>query len=484
MKIYLTRHSKTLWNQEKRLQGWQDSPLTAEGIEDAKLLKARITELKIDYCYSSPIERAKATSEILFDHFLVDKRLKEMNFGKYEGCLINELLNDPIYNRLWNLPDDDVSTPGGETYHEVQMRLKDFFNDITINLKSGTKNFPAKILYTDDITLDYQAVKRNVEKDDLWDIIAEELLKYDEAQIIYSERGAKIVIDANDKKVNMRHEDVTKEINKTSVVQTGREYVVNPALAKDLLEEIGILAKNGKIKNDKIRKYNQIDYFVELMQGVLKEIGDRDEYVIFDAACGKSYLSFVMNFYLKEILKKKCHFIGVDYSETVIEASKRMAKNLGYNNMEFIKADLTEYTPPIRPDIVVSLHACDTATDMALALGIRAKSRAIVSVPCCHKDILKQYSYEPFEAITKHGILKARLADTLTDGLRAAYLESVGYKVSMIEYISPLETPKNIMIRAVYTGKKNEKSKQDFENLKEMLNVKPTIERFCRKGEI
>ena len=104
-----------------------------------------------------------------------------------------------------------------------------------------------------------------------------------------------------------------------------------------------------------------------------------------------------------------------------------MAKNLGYNNMEFIKADLTEYTPPIRSDIVVSLHACDTATDMALALGIRAKSRAIVSVPCCHKDILKQYSYEPFEAITKHGILKARLADTLTDGLRAAYLESVGY---------------------------------------------------------
>ncbi|MFR2501868.1 MAG: histidine phosphatase family protein [Coprobacillus cateniformis] len=94
-------------------------------MEDAKLLKARITELKIDYCYSSPIERAKATSEILFDHVLVDERLKEMNFGKYEGCLINELLNEPIYNRLWNLPDDDV-TPGGETYHEVQMRLKDF----------------------------------------------------------------------------------------------------------------------------------------------------------------------------------------------------------------------------------------------------------------------------------------------------------------------------------------------------------------------
>lgn len=355
-----------------------------------------------------------------------------------------------------------------------------FFNDITINFKSGTKDFPAKILYGDEIMLDYQAVKRTVERDEIWDIIAEEMLKYDSAQIIYSERGAKIVIDASDKRVNMRHEDVTAEVSKTSVVQTGREYVVNPALAKDLLTEIGILAKN-KIKNDKIRKYNQIDYFVELMQGVLKEIGERDEYVILDAACGKSYLSFVLNFYMREILKKRCRFIGVDYSETVITASKRIAEKLGYNNMEFIQADLTEYTPSARPDIVISLHACDTATDMALALGIRAKSRAIVSVPCCHKDILKQYAYAPFEAITRHGILKARLADTLTDGIRAAYLESVGYKVSMIEYISPLETPKNIMIRAVYTDRKNEKSARDYNNLKEMLNVNPAIERFLRR---
>lgn len=355
---------------------------------------------------------------------------------------------------------------------------KDFFKNILIEMKSGTKIFTAVISYDDGIILDYQAVKKNYGDDELKEFLEREFPKYESAIVTYEERGAKLVIVADDKRVSMKHEDAVKETPQSAVVQTGREYVVNPAMASDLLTEIGILAQNGKIKNDKIRKYNQIDYFVELMQGVLEEVGDREEYVILDCACGKSYLSFVMNFYLREILKKKCRFIGVDYSQTVIDASKRIARKLGYNNMEFVRADLREYNPQNRPDLVISLHACDTATDMALGLGIRSKAAAIVCVPCCHKDILKQYSYEPLRAVTKHGILKARLADTLTDAIRASYLEAVGYKVSMIEYISPLETPKNIMIRSIYTGRKNDKSKQDYEELKKMLNVNPAIEKF------
>lgn len=357
-----------------------------------------------------------------------------------------------------------------------------YFNNIHILFRSGTKDFVGVVNYDEDeVTFDFQAVRKVIDADELTDIICSEISKYDEVTITYNERGTKIVIDANDKKVRMHHEQADTEVKESvGQVSTSREYLVNPALAKNVLSEIGILAKNGKIKNDKIRKYNQIDYFVELMRDLIDEIPQDKEIVIMDCACGKSYLSFVMNFYFCEIAKRKCRFIGVDYSEIVIDASKRIANNLGYKNMTFIQADLCEYTPKENIDVVISLHACDVATDMALALGIRAKAKAIVCVPCCHKDILSQYSYEPFKAITKYGILKARLADTLTDGLRAAYLESVGYKVSMIEYISPLETPKNIMIRAVYTGKKNSEAAEEYKNLKNMLNVNPAIERFLK----
>ncbi|WP_289811289.1 histidine phosphatase family protein, partial [Thomasclavelia cocleata] len=130
MKIFITRHSKTLWNQEKKLQGWKDSPLTKEGINDALLLKKRIKDISIDYCYSSPINRAKQTSEILFDHVILDDRLKEMNFGIYEGKNIAELLNDKQYDDLWNHPDDDTRLPDGESYKEVQKRLLDFIDEI------------------------------------------------------------------------------------------------------------------------------------------------------------------------------------------------------------------------------------------------------------------------------------------------------------------------------------------------------------------
>lgn len=243
-----------------------------------------------------------------------------------------------------------------------------------------------------------------------------------------------------------------------------------------MLKEIGIMSSQGKIKNDMVRKYNQIDHFVELIADHLARLGDDVE--VLDCACGKSYLSFALNYYLKDVLKKNCHVTGVDYSDVVIDASIKAAKRLGYENMTFIKADLTEFLPRRRPDVVISLHACDTATDMAIAAGINHGAKAIFAVPCCHHELLGQYGYAPFEPILKHGIFKARQADLLTDGLRCLLLEAAGYSVTAQEYVSPVETPKNLLIKAYKDSNRSEEAKNEYFRLKEMLNVEPTLEKL------
>ncbi|HEX3028221.1 MAG TPA: SAM-dependent methyltransferase, partial [Clostridia bacterium] len=299
----------------------------------------------------------------------------------------------------------------------------------------------------------------------------------------YEERGTTIIIEADNKNVKMHSKDnnaetAVKQHNETSHIGN-REYYIKIGKADDLLKEIGILGHDGKIKNDMIRKYNQIDHFVELISDMLKDMANKlDSITVLDCGCGKSYLTFVLNYYIKEVLKKPCHFIGLDYSKGVIEASKKMAQNLGYNNMEFKVTDIRDYTALNKINMVISLHACDTATDEALALAIRNNVDTMVMVPCCHRELLNQYTLPQFESVIKHGVLKARIADALTDGLRALMLEALGYKVSVVEYISPLETPKNIMIRAEKTAQANKKLLAEYRNLKSILNVNPTLEKL------
>ena len=201
--------------------------------------------------------------------------------------------------------------------------------------------------------------------------------------------------------------------------------------------------------------------------------------VLLDCACGKSYLSFVMNYYLHEVLHRRCRVIGVDINEHVIEESRAMAKRLGYHNMTFQCADLRVYQPPKNVTAVISLHACDIATDLALATAIRGRAKYIACVPCCHKELLDQYTLPGLEPLTRHGVFKARFNDVLTDSMRALKLEAEGYKVSVVEYISPLDTPKNLLIRAVRTGKENHRARADYEAVRRTLGTTSELDRRC-----
>lgn len=229
-----------------------------------------------------------------------------------------------------------------------------------------------------------------------------------------------------------------------------------------------------------IRKYNQIDHFIELAKPIVEKLPLDRRVTVLDCACGKSYLSFVLNYYMRDVLKMNCGFVGVDYNEGVVKESENIARRLGYANMKFICADMNSYQPEEKIDLMVSLHACDTATDMALGVGIRNNVGAIICVPCCHKEMLGQYSYEPFDALCDFPIFKARLADTLTDAMRSLYLKAKGYDVVAMEYISPLETPKNLMIKAVKRKTENRQAMEEYKKLSDILGVRLSIEKYSK----
>jgi SAM-dependent methyltransferase len=366
------------------------------------------------------------------------------------------------------------------------------FKGIYVTFTTGLKDFKGVGIFDNEkIKYNFNGITQTLDIVSLFDKIAEDAQNYETISLIYKERGTDILISADNKNVKMTNTEVKESDEELSVSKSNttkavhslgetstllnRDYYIKVGKADALLKEIGIMSKEGKIKNDKIRKYNQIDHYVELMEGILDKLPHHETVNILDCGCGKSYLTFVLNYYLTEVKKKKCHFIGLDYSEGVIEASKKMSKNLGYRNMEFHAMDINDYTPDKKIHVVISLHACDTATDMALALGVRVNSDVIIAVPCCHRELLNDYNYEPFKGILKHGIFKARMADILTDGMRSLLLEAKGYEVSVVEYISPLETPKNLMIRAIKTKAENDKAMDEYMKLMSSLNVYPAL---------
>lgn len=368
----------------------------------------------------------------------------------------------------------------------IVMKLEEniaFFKGIDIVYSSKNETVKAEIRAVNDKLIYKQGkTKLEMQPAGLLKLVFEQGKAFEDCSVNYIERGANITVwtEKNNVKIkynetqaqeNIPHDDVTARSN--------REYLVKVGEADELLKEIGILSAQGKVRNDMIRKYNQIDRFVELTEGILKQVAEGKESItILDCACGKSYLSFVLNYYVKEKLKKNCYFIGLDISEQVITSSKQMADHLDYKNMEFLAVNIQNYMPSRQIDVVISLHGCDTATDMAIAAGIRYNAEAIVVIPCCQREILSQYDYEPFRDVTKHGILKARLADVLTDGVRGVILESMGYDASIVEYISPLDTPKNLMIRAIKQGPRDRKAYERYLALKEALGIEPTLARL------
>ena len=361
---------------------------------------------------------------------------------------------------------------------------RDYFSGITYTFRAGKKTFEGKLSLDGSgaYLLYFQGTARQVTPAGAADFFAEQAEIYEDAVLTYFERGAELTITANARGVHMKQSEREAETTAAAtnpLLASGREYWIRVDKAAPLLREIGILTAEGKIKNDMIRKYNQIDHYVELVAPMFQQ-DDSDEFLLLDCACGKSYLSFVMNYYLRDVLHRRCRVIGIDLNPHVIEESRKMAKKLGYHNMQFIQADLRTYQPPQNVTAVISLHACDIATDLALSTAIRARAKYIACVPCCHKELLDQYHIPGLEPLTRYGVFKARFNDVLTDSMRALKLEAEGYKVSVVEYISPLDTPKNLLIRGTYTGRKNSKAQSEYDAVRRVIGTDSELDRQCK----
>lgn len=365
---------------------------------------------------------------------------------------------------------------------------RDFFVQADCTFTSGKKKFDARLTRTEQgYQLRFQGSAREVDADGFCAFFAEQAGKFDESVLAYTERSAVVTLSVTARGVQMKQaeREATAEEKAAAanpLLDSGRQYLIRVDQAAALLREIGILTAEGKLKNDMIRKYNQIDHYVELVAPMFEQ-DDSEEIVLLDCACGKSYLSFVMNYYLHEVLHRRCRVIGVDINEHVIDESRAMAKRLGYHNMVFQCADLRTYQPPKNVTAVISLHACDIATDLALATAIRARAKYIACVPCCHKELLDQYTIPGLEPLTRFGVFKARFNDVLTDSMRALKLEAEGYKVSVVEYISPLDTPKNLLIRAVRTGQENARARQEYDAVRRVVGTTSELDRRCMEME-
>jgi len=263
-----------------------------------------------------------------------------------------------------------------------------------------------------------------------------------------------------------------------------KNYAIPDGTPCDFLIRLGVMSENGKVFQKHYAKFRQINRFLEIADDCFRYLPEKGHLRIIDFGCGKSYLTFALYHYLKIIRDRDVEIIGLDLKEDVIHFCSSAADELGYEHLRFLHGDIADYESD-GADMVVTLHACDTATDFALINAVKWRSKVILSVPCCQHELFSQI-YEPVnDAILKYGIIKDKFTELLTDGLRGLKLEAAGYSVNMIEFTSLEHTSKNIMIKAVLPKKENTaamtKASSQYEALKEAYHVHPTIDMLRTK---
>ena len=240
---------------------------------------------------------------------------------------------------------------------------------------------------------------------------------------------------------------------------------------EEFLKRLGISSSDGRVHDKKQGNYRQINRFLEHIENIYPKLPEKGEIRIYDLCCGKSYLSFAVYYYLTAVKGRQVYLYGADLKRDVIIWCEGLARELGYSGMHFEVCDILKIAPDEKPDMVISLHACDIATDIVLDTAMRLDAKIILSTPCCHKYLNGKVVAEELKFVTDYPHISNKLCEAITDALRLARLKAGGYNVSALELTDPENTPKNTLIKAVKSSKMSEKERQRYENeYKSMLS--------------
>lgn len=292
------------------------------------------------------------------------------------------------------------------------------------------------------------------------------------ANVLISKKGKvtikkkKIVVSNSQKSAPMTH-------------NRKKQYILEEGTYVPFLGELGVMTKDGKVNKSKYDKFKQINRFLEFIEDIVPQLPKDREMTMIDFGCGKSYLTFAMYYYLRELRGYDVRIIGLDLKTDVINHCNKLAAEYGYDKLSFLQGDIADYEGVDAVDMVVTLHACNIATDIALAKAVKWGAKVILSVPCCQHELNSQIKSDVLNPILKYGLLKERMASLITDGLRAEYLEGQGYDMQVLEFIDMEHTPKNILLRGVKTGKTVDNLKE-IESCKELLKIDPALGRFLK----
>ena len=254
-----------------------------------------------------------------------------------------------------------------------------------------------------------------------------------------------------------------------------KRYLLEEGIPVAFLCDLGVMTQEGKIVHAKYDKFRQINRFLEFIDDILPKLPKDREITILDFGCGKSYLTFAMYYYFRELKNRDVRIIGLDLKDDVIRTCNGLAVKYGYDKLKFYQGDIASYTGESKVDMVVTLHACDTATDFALAKAVAWDAEVILSVPCCQHELNRQIRCDKMAPVMDYGILKERMAALLTDGLRAKLLENAGYETQILEFIDMEHTPKNLLIRAVKKQQAKQGLPEELKECMEFFHVHPTL---------